>query len=1049
MSGTNRTFHAKIECGSVVIDSGFLSIIKYSQAQAGTDTISFGEAISTYVTINMYRPVDFSFTGKTFTLYFGLEYEGYIEYVQAGIYTAQKPETDGETITFSAYDAMTTTLGKPYFSSLEGKTPIYGSKDKVADLKEVIQEILDLTGISFPDLKSLPDGKMVALKRLSINEDETAIELKKTFDGQYKYREALGYIAGCYGKFATINIYGELEFRWYRYAGGLYGKIPISRNCNDLVLGEEKFEVQYVNCATSDKNSVSIGKGSTGINVSNPIMGDLDSLSDQLLGMSYYPLTFSFLGDLRVEIGDMIRVEIKKDTWEYIPVMSITQDYDGGLTSIVGCYGNTEEADVAASSVTSTSGQIDSIRQQLLEVQQVNATTVTTEYLNANYATIQGLTAVTADITDLKTHTVTTDYLEANYAKIDLANIEKATVGTLLADIGLITDAKIENGHVTGYLDSVSINATNIKAGTLSVDRLVINGTDESLIFALNNAGQLTSTHCDTLDGGLLTERTITADHLVAGTITSNEVNTSELFASSGFISALSATSIIVTTKETAENAESMASSASSTASSAWNKADSATSVANTASNKADAAQSAAESAAADAASANSTLSKWVYTGTTKINGGMIQTDTIEAGAIKVTDLTAFGATIGGFNIGSTYIANGTTLLAGAANSVYLGTNGISCGTDFKVTKSGNVTMQNGIILNNLYGKYNSLDNVKVLDLATASTPSYTTFNNGGYMSSTATSNSSVPSLYVGSGAYQNIFKVFSYFKATTYFGSNVSFGSGVYFDSAISFASTVYFAKSVAATSTNGYFVNSSGTARFNKLYVGGTAYFANGTDYYVNSSGSARVSALTCKGDAAVNSLSVTSTSTLSGDMTISNGKDIYAKTPSGKSISAIATSTSSEYLYVGNNSYVTVLRGSTVYLKSTSATVTSDRKEKNSIEDLDERYEDFFLRLLPKRFKYNDGTSGRYHNGFIAQDIYDNLIDAGLTDMDFAGYVNIDKSGELGLMYDDFISINTHMIQKNYLHLSEHDQKIQDLETRLAAAEETIEQLKQAVA
>jgi hypothetical protein len=39
------------------------------------------------------------------------------------------------------------------------------------------------------------------------------------------------------------------------------------------------------------------------------------------------------------------------------------------------------------------------------------------------------------------------------------------------------------------------------------------------------------------------------------------------------------------------------------------------------------------------------------------------------------------------------------------------------------------------------------------------------------------------------------------------------------------------------------------------------------------------------------------------------------------------------------------------------------------KNSIEQLSNQYEAFFDFMEPTRYKYNDGTSGRYHVGFIA--------------------------------------------------------------------------------
>ena len=82
----------------------------------------------------------------------------------------------------------------------------------------------------------------------------------------------------------------------------------------------------------------------------------------------------------------------------------------------------------------------------------------------------------------------------------------------------------------------------------------------------------------------------------------------------------------------------------------------------------------------------------------TVINGGAIKANTISADKLNVTDLSTLGATIGGFTIGASSLHNGTTSLAGADNSVYLGLDGISCGTKFKVDKAGALTAKSGSI---------------------------------------------------------------------------------------------------------------------------------------------------------------------------------------------------------------------------------------------------------------------------------------------------------------------------------------------------------------
>lgn len=80
-----------------------------------------------------------------------------------------------------------------------------------------------------------------------------------------------------------------------------------------------------------------------------------------------------------------------------------------------------------------------------------------------------------------------------------------------------------------------------------------------------------------------------------------------------------------------------------------------------------------------------------------------ITADKIHAGAvtadkINVATLEAICAKIGGFSIGDTALYNGTESLAGADESVYLGIDGISCGTGFAVTRDGDLTATAGEI---------------------------------------------------------------------------------------------------------------------------------------------------------------------------------------------------------------------------------------------------------------------------------------------------------------------------------------------------------------
>lgn len=113
------------------------------------------------------------------------------------------------------------------------------------------------------------------------------------------------------------------------------------------------------------------------------------------------------------------------------------------------------------------------------------------------------------------------------------------------------------------------------------------------------------------------------------------------------------------------------------------------------------------------------------------------------------------------------------------------------------------------------------------------------------------------------------------------------------------------------------------------------------------------------------------------------------------------------------------------------SEEISVSSDARIKNTISYNLDKYDKLFLALKPTRFKYNNGVSGRLHLGFIAQDVEQAMIDAGLGSEELAALVKapVQEVMEDGitdfrysLRYGEFIALNTHMIQKLYRMVSE---------------------------
>lgn len=98
------------------------------------------------------------------------------------------------------------------------------------------------------------------------------------------------------------------------------------------------------------------------------------------------------------------------------------------------------------------------------------------------------------------------------------------------------------------------------------------------------------------------------------------------------------------------------------------------------------------------------------------------------------------------------------------------------------------------------------------------------------------------------------------------------------------------------------------------------------------------------------------------------------------------------------------------STIYC-STNELNGSDRNIKNSIEALPEKYVRMLELVEPKRYKLNNGTSGRYHTGFIAQEVENAMRACGIESKEFAGWAAAkreDGSETYFLRYSEFIPI-----------------------------------------
>lgn len=245
------------------------------------------------------------------------------------------------------------------------------------------------------------------------------------------------------------------------------------------------------------------------------------SYFNSVKGMDCNGYEIVFLGDARVEVGDKLKFSNNFNT-AVLNVAELTWEWDGGLKCTVSSGSDISSSSSSGYSIQQVVSQIQAMTNAVKNVQ-CNAVYTNELYAKTaelGFASIGELTTEVA-----KMGLLTADQADIAYAKIDMSNIEKATISTLLADIGLISNATIVNGHVTGYLDSVRVNANDITTGTLSVDRLIIRGSEKSIVYELNNiTGALQAVDTDTLNGEIITKRTINADRIVAESITTMEL---------------------------------------------------------------------------------------------------------------------------------------------------------------------------------------------------------------------------------------------------------------------------------------------------------------------------------------------------------------------------------------------------------------------------------------------------------------------------------------------------------------------------------------------
>lgn len=461
-----------------------LNNFKFQNMINPNNEITIGNTCSSSVTFSIYMPA-ISLENKEITIFEGVKVGTEINYIKLGIFTVTKQTSDGEYTSYEAYDRMYK-ADMPYFSDMA-----FPNTDKA-----ILNEICGKLGIS-----------------LATN-IATAHTINDKPQG-YTYREIIGYMSMLQGCNAVINSDGNLELRWYKDSGYVldghkyYQQGVTFTTSKDFII--EKLTCNNTKSGDKETSTITSGSGATGLSFANPFMTQtiLDEVYKKIGGFTFRPLTVKFVGDYRLEVGDIITVN--KGGVDYkVPIMQITHECDGGLMDTVTSIGqsDTENTSVASGPITKQmeryyadlilvnkalinklsvdEADIRYASIETLKAVNANIDNLKTNKLDATYADIinanvGSLKAANAEITQLKANSLTADIADLKYAQIDFANVKGQVVGTSLIKDGAVTNEKVQslsaNKLTAGVIDAAKItvnnlNADNITAGTINGKRI-------------------------------------------------------------------------------------------------------------------------------------------------------------------------------------------------------------------------------------------------------------------------------------------------------------------------------------------------------------------------------------------------------------------------------------------------------------------------------------------------------------------------------------------------------------------------------------------------
>lgn len=472
-----RTFRPKLIFDGFELETEIHSL-NYNGGSNGEDNITIGSAVSATLEIKMDK-VPHLLTKQNFSFNLGILCEdGSYEFIPIGKFNAEKPETTDYEINVTAYDNMVL-AERTYNSQLTYPTTTTA----------VIKEICNAIGVSF----------VTEIESITINNPSSDEGASNSAFAGYTMREAIGYIAGLYGKFAIFNRLGQLEFRWYENSDY---DVKLSKTYS-FAKDEQDYSIDQLIVLQNQETTFKAGSGVNGISCSNPFATQsiVDAIYQKIGGFTFRKGTVKFLGDCRIDPWDIISVEDLLGNTYKLPVMSISHSVDGGLTTNIESFSNDND-DVSDSFSGPVTKAMERTYAQLLVVNKLIADRVTADYVEANYVKTKEIDAIqanieTAVITNLQGKFATIEYLSANYATIENLNVAIGRISTLETN-SLTANSAVITTLKSSVADINTLLFGNASGGSLSTE------FSNSVVSLIGNA-QIKSAMIESLDASKIT----------------------------------------------------------------------------------------------------------------------------------------------------------------------------------------------------------------------------------------------------------------------------------------------------------------------------------------------------------------------------------------------------------------------------------------------------------------------------------------------------------------------------------------------------------------